>query len=84
MAIATASSTPNPNAKKFTLDAKLTDGFNATELGDHDNAFVRAVMALDGVVAVFGVNDFVTVTRRPDADWDQIVPAVVAAAAAHL
>jgi hypothetical protein len=84
MASATFSTTPNPNAMKFTLDSRLDQGFNATEPGVHDNAFVGAVMDIDGVVAVFGVNDFVTVTRQPDGDWDRIVPAVIAAAAAHL
>jgi len=35
-------------------------------------------------VQVFGVNDFVTVTRRPGAAWDPIVEGVQAAAAEHL
>jgi len=30
------------------------------------------------------VNDFVTITRQPGADWEQIVAAVQAAAAEHL
>ena len=33
---------------------------------------------------MFGVNDFVTITREPDADWDAIVCAVEDAAAEHL
>jgi len=33
---------------------------------------------------VFGVNDFVTVTREADAEWDPIVAAVQAAAASLL
>ena len=32
---------------------------------------------------MFGVNDFVTVTRQPGADWEPII-AAVHAAAAHL
>jgi hypothetical protein len=31
------------------------------------------------VASVFGVNDFVTVTREPGADWDPIVAAVTEA-----
>ena len=46
--------------------------------------FAAAVFATPGVRAIFGVNDFVTVTRNPDGDWDVITPAVQAAAAAHL
>jgi hypothetical protein len=33
---------------------------------------------------VFGVSDFITITREPEADWDVIVGAVQAAAAEHL
>ncbi len=49
-----------------------------------DSEFAQAVLAFDGVASVFGVNDFVTITREPDADWDAIVCAVEDAAAEHL
>jgi Scaffold protein Nfu/NifU N terminal len=42
--------------------------------------FAEAVFAAGGVAAIYGVNDFVTVTRQPGFDWDPIVAAVVAAA----
>ena len=85
MASASPSPTPNPNAMKFTLDTKLTSTMNITKPeAAAGNAFAEAVFALDGVVQVFGVNDFVTVTRRPGADWDRIVEGVKAAAAEHL
>ncbi len=85
MATVSPSPTPNPNAMKFTLDRKLpaTMNFGSAEAAK-GNAFAEAVFAVDGVVQVFGVNDFVTVTRRPGADWDPIVEAVRAAAAEHL
>ena len=38
------------------------------------------MFAAPGVANLFGVNDFVTVTREPGADWDPIVAAVQAAA----
>ena len=43
--------------------------------------FAAAVFAVGGVASVFGVNDFVTVTRQPGADWDPIIAAVHEAAA---
>lgn len=85
MATATPSPTPNPNSMKFSLDTKLPGSFNfssATAAADH--AFGRAVFEVDGVASVFGVNDFVTVSRQPGADWDPIVEGVKAAAAEHL
>ena len=69
---------------KFTLDTKLEAMFNASKAEDAANPFAAEVLAVEGVASVFGVNDFVTVTRRPGADWEPIVAAVHAAAAAHL
>jgi len=51
---------------------------------DTDDPFAAAVLAVDGVIALFATNDFVTVRRADGAEWDPIVAAVQAAAAAHL
>ncbi len=85
MASATPSPTPNPNALKFTLDVVLAETINVTSPGDAPGAsFAEAVFAAGGVVAVFGVNDFVTVSREAGADWEPIVAAVKAAAETYL
>lgn len=85
VATASPSPTPNPDATRFTLDTTLPASFNVTSadaaLG---NRFAEDVFAAGGVASVFGVNDFVTVTRQPGADWGPIVAAVQAAAEAHL
>jgi hypothetical protein len=78
------STTPNPNAMKFTLDVTLDTRIDTTRGEGTDSPFAQAVLAFDGVASVFGVNDFVTITREPDADWDPIVCAVEEAAAEHL
>jgi hypothetical protein len=79
------SSTPNPDAMKFTLDVTLPGMFDARSAADvPDSPFVAAVFDVDGVAAVFGVNDFVTITRTPGTDWEPIIEAVRAAAAQHL
>jgi len=85
MATATAQPSPNPNAMRFQLDTRLTGtmSINNAEAAK-GNQFAEKVFAVEGVVSIFGVNDFVTVTRRPDADWDPIIEAVQAAAAEHL
>jgi hypothetical protein len=85
MATATPSPTPNPDAVKFTLDTTLDESFDVkSPEGATGNPFVEAVFAAPGVIAVFGVNDFVTVRREPGADWEPIVAAVRAAAGDHL
>jgi hypothetical protein len=84
MATATPAPTPNPNAMKFTLDTTLPAMINADAGTNADDPFVAAVVGLPGVANLFGVNDFVTVTRVAGAEWDPIVAGVQAAAAEHL
>ena len=85
MATATPEPSPNPNALRFQLDTTLagTLSFNSPAEAESDE-FARQVFAAGGVAAIFGVNDFVTVTRTPGADWDPIVAAVQQAASEHL
>jgi hypothetical protein len=84
MATATPQTTPNPDAMKFVLDRTLDGMMNVTSAADADTPFAAAVFQAPGVASLFGVNDFVTVTRVPGHDWDAIVAAVQAAAEAHL
>jgi Scaffold protein Nfu/NifU N terminal len=76
--------TPNPDAMKFTLDVSLPDRILASRGEPVEDAFTRVVLAIDGVASVFGLNDFVTITRARGADWDPIVCAVQDAAATYL
>ena len=70
---------------KFTLDVRLPTTINfANAEAAAANPFATAVFAVEGVAALFGVNDFVTVTRKPGADWDVITDGVRKAAAEHL
>jgi 2-methylisocitrate lyase-like PEP mutase family enzyme len=85
VATASPSTTPNPNAMKFTLDTTLPEMFNvASAEAAAGVPFAAAVFAAGGVASIFGVNDFVTITRQAGADWEPIVAAVVAAAAENL
>lgn len=85
MATASPSPTPNPDAMKFTLDVRLPASINfADARAAAGHPFAAEVFAVLGVAAVFGVNDFVTITRMPGAEWEPITAAVVQAAATHL
>ena len=78
---------PNPNALKFQLDITLPDtlGFRSKDEAEAaGNRFAAAVLGVDGVISLFGTNDFVTVTRRPEAPWEPIIEAVQAAAGSDL
>jgi hypothetical protein len=72
--------TPNPNAIRFALSSPV--------LGDKSRSFAspaaakgtpwaESLFALPGVASLFGMKDFLTVTKRPDASWDDIVPKTV-------
>jgi hypothetical protein len=70
---------------KYDLDVRLpaTMNLNNAEAAA-GNPFAEAIFAVEGVQSVFGVNNFVTVTRKPGADWDTITAGVQKAAAEHL
>jgi len=85
MATATPSPTPNPNAMKYDLDVTLAGSLNlANADAAAGNPFAEAIFGVEGVQSLFGVNNFVTVTRKPGADWDVITAGVQKAAAEHL
>ena len=85
VALASPSTTPNPNAMKFTLDVKLPATLNVADAtAAVGQPFAEAVFAAGGVASIFGVNDFVTVTRQAGAAWEPIVAAVIAAASTDL
>jgi hypothetical protein len=84
MATAAVSSTPNPDAMKFSLDVNLPAMINLSSPADAGTDFERQVLAVPGVANLFGVNDFVTVTRVPGADWEPIIEAVQQAVKEHL
>lgn len=72
--------TPNPNAGKFVADRPVVDGeasrsFNSMEDAQGDR-LATALMELDGVDGLFMVEDFVTVMKTPEADWQELIPLV--------
>ncbi|MGH9151851.1 MAG: NifU N-terminal domain-containing protein [Acidimicrobiales bacterium] len=85
MPTAVPAPSPNPNALRFQLDVTLPSTLSFDKAADAaGHPFAEAVFAAPGVAALFGVNDFVTVTRAPGADWEPIVAAVQEAAASLL
>ena len=69
--------TPNPQAFKFTIEGHSFDA--PISLNDADAAQgtpFEAVMKLPGVAGVFATANFVTVTKAPASDWEQLVPVV--------
>jgi hypothetical protein len=63
---------------KFTLDIQLPEMINANNADEATSGLAVALLSVPGVVNVFGVNDFVTITRQPGAPWEPIIEAVQA------
>jgi hypothetical protein len=78
--------TPNPEAMKFTVNREVWAG-RALTMSDPLQAFAMPLAArlftVEGVKSLFFLRDFVTVTRRPGADWEPLVEDVRQALAAH-
>ena len=49
--------TPNPDAMKFVLDLTLPARILANRGDEVDDAFTQALLAIDGVAAIFGINE---------------------------
>jgi hypothetical protein len=80
--------TPNPNSLKFAargatyMPAGMESFGSAREAESHPLG--RALFSIDGVANVFMLPQFVTITKRPDADWDRMLADIERVLAAHL
>lgn len=82
----TVQPTPNVNALKFVLDRHLTEGKSRTFRSPDEAAgepLAQALLHIPGVVQVFFLNDFITVTRAPDVPWEQLADRVEEAIQMH-
>lgn len=72
--------TPNPNALKFTTDKMIFEGTKSISVmpgdtSEHD--IMNDLMKIDGVDNVFGYQNFITVNKHGDIDWDNLTPEVL-------
>lgn len=71
--------TPNPNAAKFTLNRVVAaQGTTYREAASADAEWAKQLLQVAGVRQVFALNNFISVTKAPEADWDAIGPQVEA------
>lgn len=66
--------TPNPNALKFTVGADFDAPQSFAAGVETDDPLAGPLLALEGVTSVFMSADFVTISKSPDAFWDEIAP----------
>lgn len=75
-----AEATPNPNALKFTTDRLIFQGTDSIsvmpgETSEHE--IMNDLMQLEGVDNVFGYQNFITVNKHFDVEWDDVTPEVM-------
>ena len=73
--------TPNPQSLKFNSEKKLLDKgsleFKTKEEAESLN-LAKKLFELDSVVNVFISESFVTITKKPEVDWEVIKPSILA------
>lgn len=75
--------TPNPNALKFTVGAEFDTPQSFVAGVDTDDPVASLLLQLPGVTSVFMSADFVTISKGPDAFWDEIAPEATRILEAH-
>lgn len=77
--------TPNPHSMKFTLNRTVAQKgeFYSTPAQGERSPLAKKLFGLPGVAAVFLLNNFVTITRQPEAEWEPLIAAVKETLQAH-
>jgi len=78
--------TPNPNAIKFTTDTMIFEGDASVSVmpGDvSEHEVMNDLMKLKDVDNVFGYQNFITVNKQMDADWDILTDEIITVLNTH-
>ena len=66
--------TPNPNSLKFLPGEKvsLSGPVEFTDKTDSKNELIRNIMSINGVSGIFLSDDFISVNKSEEKDWEEI------------
>lgn len=78
-----AQPTPNPNAYKLAVGRPVGGPASYTAGGGADHPAAAALLELEGVSGVFMSADFFTLTKTPEADWENLIPAACSILETH-
>jgi len=79
-------STPNPNAIKFTTNKMIFEGTDSISVmpGDtSEHEILNDLMELEGVDNVFGYQNFITVNKQFDVEWNDVSDDILAVFEKH-
>ena len=71
--------TPNPNSLKF-LPGKVVSNhgsFHITNKDETNNELIRNLLSVNGVKEIFLGQDFISINKQDDIDWDEIKHIVI-------
>lgn len=71
--------TPNPNAAKFVVEETLSSGGSRSYFDAEDaegDRLAERLLEVEGVEALLIVDNFVTVTKREELEWAELVDEV--------
>ena len=69
------STTPNENAMKYTLNCNAIESGHKTYANAEaaeDSPVAKALFAINGITQVFLMADFISVTKKPEANWSNL------------
>ena len=71
--------TPNPNSLKFLPGKKVSNSgpYEITNKEDMQNELVRNILSINGVEGIFLGNDFISVNKKENIEWDEIKHIVI-------
>tara|TARA_B100001250_G_scaffold47063_1_gene36860 strand:+ start:2581 stop:3123 length:543 start_codon:yes stop_codon:yes gene_type:complete len=66
--------TPNPNSLKFLPGEKvsLSGPVEFTNKNETSNELIRNIFSIDGVIGVFLSDDFLSINKKSEKDWEDI------------
>ena len=66
--------TPNPNSLKFLpgKNVSLIGPIEITEISKTNNELIRNILSINGVKGVFLSNDFISVNKENDFEWEDL------------
>lgn len=80
--------TPNPNTLKYVVDTRLIPSgavnFTSAEAAKERSPLAERLFAITGVAGVMVGTNFVTVSKGPEGEWDELNDGVMAALEAHI
>ena len=72
-------STPNPNSLKFLPGKKVSNSgpYEITKKDDTQNELVRNLLSINGVNGVFLGDDFISINKDDNSNWEDIKHIVI-------